>query len=980
MASVVEGPAVAKPRAKYIPAVGPRLRWLLTAVLILVALLSANSVYLLSVTVLEALAGETYQNYFYQYMFLAHLALGLLLIGPFAVFAGIHIYNTRRRKNRRALRAGFALLAASLVLLLSGVLLMRLGDSALLQLREPVARAIVYWLHILSPLAVGWLYWLHRLAGPKIKWRVGFAYAGVVGVACAVMLVSHRTDPRAWFAVGPSEGERYFQPSLARTSTGDFIPAAALMNDAYCKECHADVHAQWSDSVHRFSSFNNPAYLASVRETREFSQKKQGDVKRARWCAGCHDPVPFFSGAFDDPHYDDVADPTAHQGITCTVCHAITNVNSTRGNADFTIEEPLHYPFAFSDNPALLWINKQMVKAKPEFHKKTFLKPFHRTAEFCSTCHKVHLPEALNDYKFVRGQNHYDTYLLSGVSGHRASAFYYPPKTKDNCAACHMPLAESRDFGAKYFDDAKELSVHNHLFPAANTGIAHLRDKPDIVEAHEEFLKGTLRADIFGLREGGDIDGRLTAPLRPRVPAVHPGKKYLLDVVLRTLKLGHPFTQGTVDSNEVWLDVTVKNGDRVVGRLGALDQSSTVDPWTHFVNVFMLDREGNRIDRRNPQDIFVPLYNNQIPPGAAATLHLGLDVPADAAGALSVEVKLQYRKFDARYMEFVTTAAKPNDVPIRGHKRGEPYKNDLPITTIAADRIEFRIAPEGSGEGVVDDAPAPATPVWERWNDYGIGLLLKGPAELRQAGEAFAEVEKLARYDGALNLGRVYYAEGDLDRAVEALTRAAKADPPAPPWTVAWLSGLVNRQQGHLAEAEKNFRSVLEDRTPVMIERGYDFSLDYDVINLLGETLFDRAKMLERDPASASEREALLREAAAQFEKTLKLDSENVTAHYNLSLLYRALGDEKRSAEHAAYHERYKLDDNARDSAIAKARKRYPAADRAAEKVVIYSLHRSGAPGLGPPAVADNDAKVRTNAQASDAAGAKASVDAGGGR
>ncbi len=946
MASALDRPTSPRPRATYVPAVGPRLRWLLTVVLVLFAVLAANSVYLLSVTSLETITGETYQNYFYQYMFLAHLALGLLFIGPFVAFATIHVINTRKRKNRRALRAGYALLTASLVLLISGLLLMRLGDSALLQLREPLSRSIVYWLHVASPLAVGWLYWLHRLAGPRIKWRVGFAYAGVVGVACVVMLVSHGADPRAWFAVGPSEGEQYFLPSLARTSTGGFIPAESMMNDAYCKECHADVHAQWSDSVHRFSSFNNPAYLASVRETRDFSLKKQGDVKRARWCAGCHDPVPFFSGAFDDPNYDDVADPTAHAGITCTVCHAITNVNSTRGNADFTIEEPLHYPFAYSDNPVLAWVNRQMVKAKPEFHKKSFLKPFHRTAEFCSTCHKVHLPEALNDYKFVRGQNHYDPYLLSGVSGHKASAFYYPPKAKENCAACHMPLAASDDFGAKHFDGAEHLSVHDHLFPAANTAIAHLRNKPDIVAAHQQFLEAALRVDIFALREGGDIDGRLIAPLRPRVPALAPGKKYLLDVVLRTLTLGHLFTQGTVDSNEVWLDVTVKNGDRVIGRLGALDDSQTVDPWTHFVNVFMLDREGNRIDRRNPQDIFVPLYNNQIPPGAAQTIHLGLDVPADARGTLTVDVKLQYRKFDARYMEFVTNASRPNDAPIRGHKRGQPYANDLPITTICTDRIEFRISSDDSVHGDAIDAAAPPTPVWERWNDYGIGLLLKGTAELRQAAEAFAEVERLGRFDGPLNLGRVHYAEGDLDNAVEALRRAAAAEPPAPPWTVAWLSGLVNRQQGRLAEAERNFRSVLEDRSPEMIERGFDFSVDYDVVNLLGETLFDRAKMLERDPSQSAEREALLDDAVSQFQSTLRLDEENVSAHYNLSLLYRVLGDDLKSAEHARLHERYKPDDNARDVAIAEARKRYPAADRAAEKVVIYSLHRPGAPGL----------------------------------
>ena len=32
------------------------------------------------------------------------------------------------------------------------------------------------------------------------------------------------------------------------------------------------------------------------------------------------------------------------------------------------------------------------------------------------------------------------------------------------------------------------------------------------------------------------------------------------EVVIRTLTLGHPFTQGTVDSNEVWVDVTGASG------------------------------------------------------------------------------------------------------------------------------------------------------------------------------------------------------------------------------------------------------------------------------------------------------------------------------------------------------------------------------------------------------------------------------------
>src|SRR5213594_1040162 len=90
---------------RYVRAVGPRLRVLLFFIFGLVALLGANSAYLASITFLEWLReGVTYQNYFYQYMFLAHLVLGLLLVLPFIVFGVLHIKNAYNRPNRRAVR------------------------------------------------------------------------------------------------------------------------------------------------------------------------------------------------------------------------------------------------------------------------------------------------------------------------------------------------------------------------------------------------------------------------------------------------------------------------------------------------------------------------------------------------------------------------------------------------------------------------------------------------------------------------------------------------------------------------------------------------------------------------------------------------------------------------------------------------------------------------------------------------------------
>jgi len=737
------------------------------------------------------------------------------------------------------------------------------------------------------------------------------------------------------------EGTKYFQPSLARTASGNFIPARTLQMDNYCLKCHEDAYQGWFHSAHHFSSFNNQPYLFSVRETRQVALKRDGNVKAARWCAGCHDVVPFFSGAFDDPKFDDVNHPTSQAGITCTACHAITHINSTKGNADYTIDEPLHYPFAYSTNRLLQYINQQLVKAKPEFHKKTFLKPFMRSAEFCSTCHKVSIPQDLNHYKeFLRGQNHYDTYLLSGVSGHGARSFYYPEKSVQNCAGCHMPLKESQDFGANFFNPTNTSTrfIHDHLFPAANTGVAYLRNQPDIVKREQDYLKGTLRVDIFGVREGGTIDGNLHAPLRPEIPALKPGGHYLLEVVMRTLKLGHPFSQGTVDSNEIWVDTKVTSGDRVVGRSGGFGLCNEVDPWAHFVNVYMLDRDGNRIDRRNPQDIFTPLYNHQIPPGAAQVVHYDLLVPPGQSGPLTVEVKLQYRKFDTLYLNYVF---------VTNYTKGAPLTvtNDLPVTTIASDTLTFPV--EGAATPGTANAETSTIPEWQRWNDYGIGLLLEGDrgsekGELIQAEQAFEQVQKLGRADGPINLARVYFKEGRLEDAVSALQSAARCDPPGPRWTIAWFSGLVNKQNGFLDKAITEFRSILEDHYPELDRRGFDFSKDYEVINELGQTYVERAKMEHGDPATQTE---FLQKARDEFQKTLAIDSENLTAHYNLALIYGQLGDAKKAAYHRAEHEKYRPDDNARDRAISIARRQSPAADHAAQATIIYSLNRAQTPG-----------------------------------
>ena len=896
------------------PVVTPGMRKLLLTVLVLFALLVVNSVYLGAITYREWLTGESLEDAVYLSMFLGHLLLGLVITIPVLVYGAMHLRRAIGRPNRLAVRLGLVLFGCVILLLATGFGLTR--GIPLVELRDPALRSAAYWAHIATPLLIVWLFVLHRLAGRRIRWSAGLGI-GAVGLVVGILSL-WLAEPRE----ADAEGDVDFLPALARTSTGGRIAPEELMRDDECARCHPDAHAQWQHSAHRFASFNNPAYLFSVRNTRDSVLARDGNVHAARFCAGCHDPVPLFSGRFDDPGFDDVNDPTAHAGITCLGCHAIEAIGSVRGNADYVIGVPERYPFSRTGGAVATWLNGFLIKAKPALHKRSFLKPLHQSAEFCGTCHKVHLPAALNHYKWLRGQNHYDAFLLSGVSGHGVSSFYYPPVAEENCNGCHMPLLESNDFAAKRNDDSGALTVHGHHFPAANTALAHLLGFPESVnEAHREFLEGSLRVDIFGIREGDAIDAPLTAPLRPEVPALTPGGAYIVEVVLRTLTLGHTFTQGTSDSNEVWLEVTARSGGRLVGINGGRDpDDGAVDPYAHFVNAYVLDRDGNRIDRRNAEDIFTPLYNHQIPPGAASAAHYRLTVPADLDAPLIVAARLHYRKFDTTYVR---------------HFQGEAFAgNTLPITTIASDEVAFPVARASRQE-------APDTPPWERWNDYGIGLLAKPDrGALRQAEAAFRRVAALGRAEGDLNLARVLIREGRLAEAGQALRRASANG--AHPWSVAWFGAQVDLQNGEFDAAIDALTALVETRFEEARRRGFDFSKDYRLLNAFGRALFERAK-LSADPARERE---WLEAAAARYREALALDPENVTAHYGLAQVAARLGDEATETRHRQLHGTYRPDDNAKDRAIAAARRRDPAANQAAEAVVVYDLRRPGAYGL----------------------------------
>ncbi|MGZ5442622.1 MAG: tetratricopeptide repeat protein [Thermoanaerobaculia bacterium] len=700
-----------------------------------------------------------------------------------------------------------------------------------------------------------------------------------------------------------------FFPSSAQTTHGGKIPAKYFMESDACQRCHGDIYDQWFASAHHFSSFNNQWYRASI----EYMQDVVG-VKPSKWCAGCHDPALLFSGMFDTPIRQIVDRPEAKAGLGCMMCHSIVQVKSTMGQGDFTLTYPKLHELAANNNPIVRRLHDYAIRLNPEPHRRAFLKPFMREqpAEFCSSCHKVHLDVPVNHYRWMRGFNEYDSWQASGVSGFGARSFYYPPKSS-NCVDCHMPQVQSADH------TAFRNQVRSHSFAAANSALPVANGDGAQLERVRKFLKDSVTVDVFavspapprheeseaassdmattfGVGEEAEPQVRgttaraltpLTAPLNGVAAPVRRGESVIVDVVVRTRTVGHFFPAGTVDAFDTWVELKATDDRGKVifwsGR-AADDGKGPVDRGAHFYRSLQIDAHGNPINKRNAWASRAVVYVRLIPPGAADTVHYRLDIPPDAGDTITVEARLCYRKFAwwNTQFSFAGTASGPRPTPHYDDRRftfrGDRSIPNLPIVEISRGKATLSVTDQAAVPRIVLRAED-----WTRWNDYGIGLLLQG--DLAGARRAFEQITRIdsRNVDGWVNLGRVAVQEGDLTRARHVLENALRLQPELA--RANFFFARVLRAEGRYDEAIPRLRRVLAQ-----------YPSDRVVRNELARILFRQRKFGE---------------AIRELQEVLRIDPEDLQAHYTLMLCYRGLGDAKQAAREKQLYERFKFDDSA---------------------------------------------------------------------
>jgi tetratricopeptide (TPR) repeat protein len=852
------------------------------------------------------LAAFAHATIFYEAMVLLHLALGLAL----ALVAARYV-------RQYPIECGTFLAAA-------------LAAGYLVVAGNTYDQRWVLWSHIL----------LAEVALAFIGWRFIRARAGVAAIAALGILVLLPIAGQFWphakarienpasaplsMDLEGAGAHSPFAPSSAQTNTGRIIPSNFFMDSEGCGRCHKDIYQQWKSSSHHFASFNNQFYRKSI----EYMQDVIG-TRPSKWCAGCHDHAVFFNGRFDRPIKEQIDTPEAQAGLGCMSCHAIVHVGGSMGNADFTVEYPPLHELASSSNRFIQALDRFMIYLNPKPHRATFLKPFMReqAAEFCASCHKVHLDVPVNSYRWVRGFDDYDNWQASGVSGQGARSFYYPNKSQ-TCADCHMPLVASHDPGNR------EGQVHSHRFPGANTALALANRDDSQMKAEEDFLKsGFITVDIFAASPADDHTGtaamlrrndtprlnttfavgeeseqqqetiirevgKLAAPLDSSGAKLEPGSTVRVDVVVRTRKIGHFFPGGTVDAFDAWLELQARDGDgRVVFWSGNVTDSGRgpVEQGAHFYRSFQLDGDGYPIDKRNAWQTRSLLYVRLIPPGAADVAHYLVRVPKNARGPLQFTARLNYRKFAWYYTQFAYGAhAKDGQDPrllavdhnglnyefgpqfIPANVSGAIHDRipDLPIVTLAEAQATVPL-------GEPAWSPAVRKQDRERWNDWGIGLLLQG--DLKGAEYAFRKVtESEPGYaDGWLNLARALIQEGETDAAKPDIAKALQI---APQFGRSWFF------KAAIQKADGDYDGALQSLDRVRSQ----YPRDRVVLNQIARLLF-----LKREYAQAIR---ALRAVNA-------VDPEDVQMHYTWMLASRGLGDTAAAEREEKLFRRFKAEE-----------------------------------------------------------------------
>ncbi|MDP7040029.1 MAG: multiheme c-type cytochrome [Myxococcota bacterium] len=292
-----------------------------------------------------------------------------------------------------------------------------------------------------------------------------------------------------------------------------------------CSQCHAQHVEEWEISNHAYAA-KDPVFHAMVK-----AGQAQTEGKIGQFCVQCHSPVGlateqtpvFFDedlGVFQQETED--LDAVAQQGVSCDVCHSITDVIEPQnarmvltpdGTKRGTIVDPV----------------------PTEAHQSSYSQ-LHTTSEVCGSCHAVTTPRG------ALAEETFSEWASSDAA-----------KQGKTCQSCHMP-----EYIGQAAPDAPERTLHRHTFVGVDVSLL----PPDEFPGYES-MRELVRAM---LESSAKLDMRMVASQN-----FEQRQERALEVTISNLT-GHALPTGATAERQLWLEIIIKNsaGD-IVFESGTLD-------------------------------------------------------------------------------------------------------------------------------------------------------------------------------------------------------------------------------------------------------------------------------------------------------------------------------------------------------------------------------------------------------------------------
>lgn len=626
-----------------------------------------------------------------QVMVLLHTIAGFVFIGPFLWYQWRHWQLYRSLRVSHVVLTGYAAMVASLVLMLSGVVLtiQSLWGTRIARGWD-LAHTIATFALLLAvlPHIVTLVIRARRAAATTVELRSGirrFAVQSLLVAAAWSVLVpvaSLLLRPPAFdnnFSADYSYAygrERPFAPSLATTTTGGAFDTRSLDGSKSCGTagCHRQIYDEWAVSAHRYAAMD-PAFQ-KVQEV----MATQNGAESTRYCGGCHDPISLFSGTKNIFAKDLTNQAGYQEGVSCISCHSIKETD-VKGNANYTIAQPRRYLFELEDRERTRWVRDFLIRSYPGYHVKSLEHKLFKRPEFCAACHKQFIDEEINQVGWVQLQNQFDAW--------RKSRWNEPgnPARTIECRECHMPLQPSTDPGRgddldynRSPDDGRHRS---HRFLGANQFIPTALKLPG-AEEHVALTGKWLRGEIEIPEIAAKWRHGAAVPLQLLVPGeVRPGAPVAIQAKVTNSKVGHDFPTGPLDIIQAWVEVSVTDQDgRLVYQSGQRDARHFIAPGSFLFKAEPVDQYGNLIDRHNLWEMVGVRYRRSVFPGLSDQAEFRFRAPAagKAGGGgqprLQVEARLMYRKIDQFLLNFLF---------------GEQSGLTAPATVVSEDRKTIRV-------------------------------------------------------------------------------------------------------------------------------------------------------------------------------------------------------------------------------------------------------------------------------------------------